>query len=111
MNKYNAKKVTIDGYTFDSQAEARRYTELKLLQIAGKIEELKVHPRYVLQEEYRLGIEKIKPIVYFADFQYFDHEREKVIVEDVKGVVTRESAMKIKIFRYKYLGFQFEIVR
>ena len=39
------KRVEIDGYTFASQAEARRYGELKLLEKAGEIRDLVVHPR------------------------------------------------------------------
>lgn len=36
-NKYGAKKTVVDGVTFDSKAEARRYQQLKLMQQAGEI--------------------------------------------------------------------------
>ena len=39
-NKYRNKKVIYDGLKFDSQREADRYCELKLLQRAGKIKNL-----------------------------------------------------------------------
>ena len=32
MNKYHAKKTTVDGIEFDSKLEANRYCELKLLE-------------------------------------------------------------------------------
>jgi hypothetical protein len=63
-NKYGAVKVKLDGYTFDSRAEAKRYGELKLLQKAGEIIELKVHPAYRLEIGGKL-IATYKP-----DFEY-----------------------------------------
>ena len=50
MNKYNAVTTTIDGIKFASGAEAQRYCELKLLEKAGEIYDLEVHPRIQLQE-------------------------------------------------------------
>jgi hypothetical protein len=46
MNKYHARKTELDGYIFDSKAEARRYSELKLLEVAGKISNLQLQPKY-----------------------------------------------------------------
>jgi hypothetical protein len=40
--KYGNRKTEIDGYLFDSQAEARRYKELKLMQAAGEIDTLEL---------------------------------------------------------------------
>ena len=37
MNKYNAKKVTYFGETFDSQKEGERWLYLRSLQKKGKI--------------------------------------------------------------------------
>ncbi len=47
--KYGNRKVKVDGYTMDSQAEAQRYTYLKLLQMAGEISNLEVHEVFELQ--------------------------------------------------------------
>lgn len=47
-NKYGAKRVQIDGIWFDSLREGERYGELKLLEKAGAIRNLKVHPRWEL---------------------------------------------------------------
>ena len=38
MSKYNNKRITIDGITFDSLAEERRYRELRLLWRANEID-------------------------------------------------------------------------
>lgn len=89
------KRVKIDGYSFDSQAEANRYGELKLLQQAGAIERLRVHPRF------NLNVKGIKVCAYVADFDYYDKERGgKYTVEDVKpkGFMTREAKLKIALF-------------
>ena len=32
MSKYNSRKTTVDGFTFDSKKEAKRYLELKQME-------------------------------------------------------------------------------
>lgn len=46
--KYRNKKVEVDGILFDSKKEANRYMELKLLEKAGEITDLKRQVRYEL---------------------------------------------------------------
>ena len=43
-NKYNAIKKEVDGVVFDSTIEARRYGDLKFMQMAGQISNLECHP-------------------------------------------------------------------
>lgn len=40
MSKYHSRRVSVDGIVFDSQREAQRYCELKLLEKKGKISQL-----------------------------------------------------------------------
>jgi len=47
-NKYGAKKVELDGYTFDSKKEAQYYANLKAQKKAGMIDRFEVHPQYEL---------------------------------------------------------------
>lgn len=91
MNKYNARKAQEDGYTFDSLMEQRRYRELKLLQQAGLITGLEVHPRYPLI------VNGVKVCVYEADFRYTQNGRQ--VVEDAKGVKTDVYKLKRKLMR------------
>lgn len=77
------QRVTLDGHTFDSFGEARRYEELKLLLKAGAIEWLKVHPRYVLE------VNGIEVTTYVADFAYTERASGAKIVEDYKGFTER----------------------
>ena len=105
--KYHNRKVTIDGITFDSKKEASRYCELKLLQQAGEISDLRLQVKYVLipaQREpdtigKRGGIKKGKLIErecsYIADFAY--QENGKTVVEDTKGMRTKEYIIKRKL--------------
>lgn len=97
-NKYNAKKIKIDGHTFDSKREAQRYCELKLFLKAGEIRDLVLQPRFLLQDEFfdKNDI-KHKKIEYVADFLYIDKDG-KAIVEDVKGVLTDVYKIKKKMF-------------
>ncbi len=83
-SKYKAKKIIVDGITFDSKKEANHYCELKLLERAGKIKNLQLQVPYELipaqyQEEKQItkrGKEKIvkklieRKLVYVADFVF-----------------------------------------
>ena len=101
-NKYNAKKIKIDGHTFDSKREAERYCELKLFVKAGEIRNLELQPRFLLQDKFvdKQG-NKHRKIEYVADFLYID-KLGRNIVEDVKGVLTDVYKIKKKIFLKKY---------
>ena len=63
-NKYNAKRVKGAGVSFDSQSEAQRWGELLLLQRAGEIRDLKLHPRF------SLDVNGIHICDYIADYSY-----------------------------------------
>lgn len=108
MSKYNARKTVIDGYTFDSMKEGRRYVDLKLMQSAKKIRGLEIHPKYLLIDGFSIGKKRFKPVYYIRDFAYYENGR--FIVEDVKGVETDVFKLKAKLFRKKY-GFEIKIVR
>ena len=98
LNKFGAKKTTVDGIRFDSQKEAARYCELKRLEQIGEIERLELQPKFELLPSFTYGVEKIRRIVYRADFSYY---RDGVrIVEDVKGFKTKEYLIKKKFLLY-----------
>lgn len=77
MTKYRAIKTEVDGIKFDSKKEAQRYQNLKLLERAGKIQNLK------LQSVFPVEISGVKICKYKADFEY--EESGQRVVEDVKG--------------------------
>jgi hypothetical protein len=87
-SKYRAKKAIIDGITFASQKEARRYQELKLLEKDGRINTLHCQIKYELLPK----TQDFHALNYIADFAYYTFGegmgyklREFLIVEDVKG--------------------------
>lgn len=107
-SKYNAVKTEVDGIKFDSKIESKRYAKLKLLERAGVIENLKLQPRFLLQEGFIRDGHKERKIEYIADFQY---ERDgQTVVEDVKGTRTEVYKLKRKLFLYKYRDIVFREV-
>lgn len=100
MSKYGNKKVVVDGEEFDSQLEANRWYELKLLQRAKQIEYLRRQVKFELQPSYKRNGKTIQSINYIADFVYYDLNKKKVVVEDTKGFKTETYKLKKKIFEY-----------
>lgn len=97
-NKYNAKKTTVDGIVFDSIIEGNRYCELKLLQRAGQISDLKWQVPFVLFEKSKYG----RKLVYKADFTYM--QNGQLVVEDTKSKATKTQVylLKKRILAEKY---------
>ena len=106
-NKYKTKKVTIDGIVFDSQKEAKKYCELKLLKRAGEIADFQLQPEFVLQEGFRAKSGQwIRPIKYKADFRII-HTDGKEVVIDTKGFKTKDYLIKRKMLLKKYPDIYF----
>lgn len=100
--KYNNVKTEVDGIRFDSKKEAKRYTELKLLEKAHKIARLKIQPSFKLQVQgVPICFDNGRQAVYRADFQYLDLEKNSTTlrIEDVKGMKTPVYKLKKAIMR------------
>lgn len=101
-HKYGAKSCVIDGHKFPSLSEGRRYSELKILERAGKIHSLELQPAFkftidgrpvlIRSDRYPNG----RHAGYKADFRYWDNERRAIVVEDCKSKATRTEAYKIR---------------
>jgi hypothetical protein len=102
MSKYKAQKTTVDWITYDSRKEAVRAQELKLMQRAGLISDLQCQVPYELIPAQRSAEGRLleRAVIYKADFVYT--EDGKTVVEDVKGLRTKEYILKRKIMLYKY---------
>jgi len=115
-NKYNAKKIIINGKTCDSLLEGRHYSRLLLAEKGGEIEKLVFHPRYDLHVGGKtiLALSTTQTSVMLKlgvcelDFEYFDPYRNKTIYVDVKGVYTAMSKWKHKHLTAEY-GYKVEI--
>ncbi|AYP68747.1 hypothetical protein BpsS36_00041 [Bacillus phage vB_BpsS-36] len=101
MSKYNSKKVTIDGITFDSKAEGNYYLHLKELKTFGTIKDFQCQPEYVLQPKYEKNGKNVLPIKYKADFLIYYHNGNTEVI-DIKGMETTDFKLKKKIFEYKF---------
>lgn len=97
-NKFWAKKVKLDGYTFDSIFESKVYV---ILRDDPRVSILEIHPPYILQEKYQTKDKrKIQAIKYVSDF-IIDVEWD-VYVLDAKGKETSDFKIKRKIFEHRY---------
>lgn len=94
--KYRNKKTSVDGIRFDSKKEAKRYLELKILEKAGAIQDLRRQVPYVLINKSSYG----RAIKYVADFVYY--EDDKLVVEDVKGVRTPVYKLKKRLMAERF---------
>lgn len=107
MNKYHAKKITVDGIEFDSRREANRYSELLVMQRAGLISNLQ------RQEEFELipKCGKERPAKYHADFSYIDTTTGEKVVEDVKSraTKTKDYILRRKLMNWRH-GIQIKEV-
>lgn len=106
-NKYRAVRVEVDGYKFDSQAEAHRYGLLLWAEQAGEISGLRIHPRYMVFERDDETIE------YVADFEYRVPGQIGWVVEDVKGgraTITEAAKIKHKLFRATHHNHRLRLV-
>lgn len=111
--KYHNTKTVADGIKFDSKLEAERYTQLKILERAGVIRDLELHPEYELIPLFRKNGRTWRRAVYKADFRYILCEDDKTIIEDVKGstaMITDVFRLKQKLFEYLYPELAISIV-
>ncbi len=115
-HKYNARKTELEGITFDSKKEAKRYEYLKQLEMVDIISHLKLQVEYELLPAVRINdtiklktkeksvIRTIqRPITYKADFEYI--KNGELITEDVKAspkMIPADFKLKEKLFFYKY---------
>jgi len=110
VNKYRNTKIIIDGIEFDSKKEGLRYKELKLLERAGLIKELKMQTSFELQPSFKKNGKTIRAITYKSDFDYYTKDGRHVL-EDVKSPATAKDKtyiLKKKMLQYKYDDIEFK---
>lgn len=112
MTKYHSRKVVDEtGQVFDSKKELARWRELKLLEQAGEITNLRRQVPFELipaQREpdttgprgrVKKGKLLERPTRYIADFVYDAPGGQ--VVEDTKGMRTEAYIMKRKLMLYR----------
>ena len=100
QSKFHAQKVTVGGITFASKHEAARWQDLKILERAGLIEQLKRQVKFDLIpfQNAEKGMPSERGVQYVADFTYL--QNGKLVVEDAKGYKTPEYIIKRKLMRW-----------
>lgn len=110
-SKYGSEKIQVDGHTFSSKAEARRYQHLLLMERAGMISGLVLQPKFELAPSVKFfGARATPPLRYFADFAYIDSDGRRV-VEDVKGGPVTEGFRIKKHLMLAVHGIEVQEVR
>jgi len=99
-HKYNAKKVALDGFKFDSKLEGRYYEQLKLRKATGEV------VQFLRQVPFHLS----GGVIYRVDFVEF-HADHTVHFVDTKGMDTQGSINKRKQVEDVYVPIKIEIVK
>lgn len=109
-SKYGNRKVVTEDGTFDSEKEYRRWRELKLMERAGEIHSLRRQVPYVLIPSQRDENGRVieREVRYVADFVYRE-KPNRLVVEDTKGMKTKEYVIKRKLMLYR-LGIRIQEV-
>jgi hypothetical protein len=107
VSKYKNQPVVIDNIRFDSKVEGDRYVELRMLESAGLISDLRPAPG-VKKQRFAIGAGR-----YFVpDFTYREHGA--LVAVDVKGKtakITDLASLKMALFREKYPEIELRIER
>lgn len=104
MSKYRAKKVISPDGVFDSQREYKRWHELKLLEKAGQVKELRRGEPITLIPK----VGKNRPTTYRPDFEYLEAVKRSgvtiwnLVTEDCKGMRTEVYKIKRKLLRWRF---------
>lgn len=94
QSKYKNVKTEVDGVVYDSAREAKRHGELQLMERVGQISNLR------RQVSYELKVGGVLVAKYIADHVYDEGGAE--VVEDSKGIRTRDYAIKRKLMKALY---------
>ena len=109
VSKYNSKKITVDGISFDSKDESKYYEALKIRKAKGEIENFELQPKFTLIEGFKKDGKTYRPITYTLDFTVY-HIDKTIEYVDVKGMTTQQGELRIKLFNWKYRDLKLSIV-
>ncbi|MDZ7905151.1 MAG: DUF1064 domain-containing protein [Cypionkella sp.] len=96
QTKYRAKPQIIDGIRFASKKEAKRYTELMLLQRLGEIRNLRLQVPIMLEgRDGPVRARSGRQMRLTVDFAYEDRLLNwATVFEDSKGYATRDYEVR-----------------
>ncbi|GAA0115706.1 DUF1064 domain-containing protein [Clostridium senegalense] len=100
-NKYNSKKITVDGITFDSIDEFKYYDSLLKRKAKGEIVNFELQPKYTLIPSFKKEGKAYRAMTYTPDFRIYHLDGTEELI-DVKGFSTQQGEMRYKLFNYFY---------
>lgn len=99
--KKDSKRSDVPIRVYDSRREYLRSKQLRLLERAGKIKNLKEQVRFELEPAGEYRGKKIRAEYYYADFTYI--QNGELVVEDVKGFSEETQVFRTtELFRSKW---------
>jgi hypothetical protein len=99
-NKHHAVKTIVDGFKFDSKAEAEAYVDLKRRERAGEIRDLVVDKK---QLHFDLVVKGVKVSRYTPDFRYVEVATGKTVYADKKSKYARLKRNEAYVIRKKLM--------
>ncbi|MZK87419.1 DUF1064 domain-containing protein, partial [Clostridium beijerinckii] len=99
--KYNSKKITVDGYTFDSMDESKYYQALLIRKAKGEIVNFEMQPKFTLIPGFKKQGKTFKAMTYTPDFLIYHNDGSEELI-DVKGFSTQQGELRYKLFNYFY---------
>ena len=99
--KYNSKKITVDGYTFDSMDESKYYQALLIRKAKGEIINFEMQPKFTLIPGFKKQGKTFKAMTYTPDFLIYHNDGSEELI-DVKGFSTQQGELRYKLFNYFY---------
>lgn len=110
MDRHFAQKIVIDQIRFDSKREATFYQNF----VKGKVSFFDYHPKFVIDEQFRIGGRMMKSKTYVPDFLIYDEEGNWAHVIDIKTgfsfkAIDSGTRDKFRLFA-KFYHFPVEII-
>jgi len=105
MSKYKSKRITVDGYTFDSLDEFRYYEYLLRKKAKGEIINFELQPKYTLIPCFKKFGKTQRAITYTPDFLVYHLDGSQELI-DVKGYSTQQGELRKKLFDYLNPGLK-----
>lgn len=104
-SKSKFKNIKVGKY--DSKKENKRAMELRLLERAGVIKDLREQVKFeLIPAQYMESNGKRRCVEracnYYADFTYFDTRESRYVVEDAKGFRTEVYKIKKKLMLHRH---------
>lgn len=99
--KYKSKKVTVDGYAFDSIDESKYYQALLIRKAKGEIVNFEMQPKFTLIPGFKKRGKTFRAMTYTPDFLIYHNDGSEELI-DVKGFSTQQGELRYKLFNYFY---------